>query len=78
MEETFIRLHNPFINLLMRFGPERRVSAHFAIAKLKIPAFTNIEADRSVSSHNEFALAVAEGIVPGMPARTPFVFFFSE
>ena len=78
MEETFIRLHNPFINLLVNSRAERRVSAHFAIAKLKIPAFTNIEAERSVSSHNEIALAVEEGIVQGMPARTSIVFFSSE
>ena len=78
MEETFIRFHNPLINLLMGSATERRVSAHFAIAKLIIPTFTYIEGNRSISSRNEFALAVAEGIVPGMTARAPVIFFSAE
>lgn len=78
MKETFIRFHNPLINELMGSATERRVSTHFAVAKLKIPAFTNIKRYRSVSRYNEFTLAIAEGIVPGMPAGAPVVFLSAE
>ncbi len=43
MEEAFIRLHNPLVNLLMRSAAERRVSAHFTVAKLIVSAFGYIE-----------------------------------
>lgn len=64
--------------MLMSSTAERSVRAHFAVAKLIISAFTYIKGNGSVSRHNEFALPVAEGVVPGMPARTPVIFFSSE
>jgi len=78
VEETLIRLHNPLINQLMCSATERRTSAHFTVAKLIIPAFTDIKGNGPVSRYDEFALAVTEWIRPGMPARTPIVFFASE
>lgn len=78
MEETFIRLHNPLVNLLMGSATERRVRAHFAIAKLKVSALANIEWNRPVSRYNEFALAVAERIVPRVPAGAPIILLSAE
>jgi hypothetical protein len=78
MEEAFIRLHNPLVNLLMRSATERRIRAHFAVTKLIVPAFRNIKGNWSVSRNNKLALAIAERIVPGMSAGAPVVFFPAE
>lgn len=78
MEEPFIRLHNPFVNMLMRSTAERRISAHFTIAKFIISAFADIEGNWSVSGYYEFALSIAERIIPAVAAGTPIVFFSSE
>lgn len=78
MKESFIGLHNPFINLLMGSSTERSVSAHFAVAKLEITTFTYIKGNRPVSCHDKFALSIAKRVIPRMPARTPVVFFASK
>lgn len=68
MEETLVRFECPFVELPFSTIAERSIGRKFTVAQFIVAALTHIEGDGTTSGHQEFALTIAEGLVPGVTA----------
>ncbi len=61
----------------MRSVAEGRIGREFAVAQLEVARLRDVELHRATSSHDPFALPIAQGGSLGVTTSTPVIYFAS-